>query len=112
MILRSHDGPVTGLSLHPTGDYVLSTSTDQHWAFSDIRTGTLLTKVPLIFTTLTKFSSCSSITKTAQGDSLICVGLKLLVLSCNQVDSAVQVQLYFHTNRRFLKTFGSLSGIE
>lgn len=44
-ILRSHDGPVTGLSLHPTGDYVLSTSTDQHWAFSDIRTGTLLTKV-------------------------------------------------------------------
>lgn len=45
MILRSHDGPVTGLSLHPTGDYVLSTSTDQHWAFSDIRTGALLTKV-------------------------------------------------------------------
>lgn len=45
LLLRAHDGPVTGLSLHPTGDYVLSTSEDQHWAFSDIRTGRLLTKV-------------------------------------------------------------------
>nr|CAG4645456.1 EOG090X0489 [Lynceus sp. MCZ IZ 141354] len=45
-LLRAHDGPVTGLSLHATGDYVLSTSTDTNWAFSDIRTGQLLTKVP------------------------------------------------------------------
>lgn len=44
-MLRVHDGPVTGLSLHATGDYILSTSTDQHWAFSDIRTGKLITKV-------------------------------------------------------------------
>jgi pre-mRNA-processing factor 19 len=44
LLLRAHEGPVTGLSLHPTGDYVLSTS-DQHWAFSDIRSGRLLTKV-------------------------------------------------------------------
>lgn len=44
-LLRVHDGPVTGLSLHPTGDYILSTSTDQHWAFSDIHTGRVLTKV-------------------------------------------------------------------
>ena len=67
--LRVHDGPVTGLSLHATGDYILSTSTvniisisqfcflknvfsfhefffqDQHWAFSDIRTGKLIAKV-------------------------------------------------------------------
>ena len=28
-LLRIHDGPVTGLSLHATGDYILSTSTDQ-----------------------------------------------------------------------------------
>ena len=42
--LRVHDGPVTGLSLHATGDYVLSTSTDQHWAFSDIRQGQLIAK--------------------------------------------------------------------
>lgn len=47
-MLRAHEGPVTGLSLHPTGDYVLSTSTDQHWAFSDIRSGRLLTKVFMI----------------------------------------------------------------
>jgi len=44
-VMRVHDGPVTGLSLHPTGDYVLSSSTDQHWAFSDIHTGKLLCKV-------------------------------------------------------------------
>lgn len=44
-IIRAHDGPVTGLSLHATGEYVLSTSLDQHWAFSDIRVGRLLTKV-------------------------------------------------------------------
>lgn len=44
LLLPCHDGPVTGLSLHPTGDYVLSTSLDKHWAFSDIRTGRLLTK--------------------------------------------------------------------
>ena len=43
--MRVHDGPVTGLSLHATGDYVLSTSTDQHWAFSDIRQGQLIAKV-------------------------------------------------------------------
>ena len=42
--LRVHDGPVTGLSLHATGDYVLSTSVDQHWAFSDIRQGQLIAK--------------------------------------------------------------------
>lgn len=45
LLLRCHEGPVTGLSLHPTGDYILSTSLDKHWAFSDIRTGRLLTKV-------------------------------------------------------------------
>lgn len=45
LLLRCHDGPVTGLSLHPTGDYILSTSLDKYWAFSDIRTGRLLTKV-------------------------------------------------------------------
>ena len=28
-LMRIHEGPVTGLSLHATGDYILSTSTDQ-----------------------------------------------------------------------------------
>ncbi|XP_043470589.1 pre-mRNA-processing factor 19 [Leptopilina heterotoma] len=45
LLLRHHDAPVTGLSLHPTGDYLLSSSLDHYWAFSDIRTGRLLTKV-------------------------------------------------------------------
>ena len=44
-VLRVHDGPVTGLSLHATGDYVLTTSTDQHWTFSDISTGKLVSRV-------------------------------------------------------------------
>lgn len=45
LLMRTHDGPVTGLSLHPTGDYLLSSSLDHYWAFSDIRSGLLLTKV-------------------------------------------------------------------
>ncbi|KAH9499388.1 Pre-mRNA-processing factor 19 [Bulinus truncatus] len=44
-IIRAHDAPVTGISLHATGDYLLSCSTDMHWAFSDIRTGRILTKI-------------------------------------------------------------------
>jgi len=44
-VLRVHSGPVTGLSLHATGDYVLSTSSDMNWAFSDIRTGRLVARV-------------------------------------------------------------------
>ena len=27
-VIRAHDGPVTGISLHATGDYLLSCSTD------------------------------------------------------------------------------------
>ncbi|KAK2157251.1 hypothetical protein NP493_1890g00023 [Ridgeia piscesae] len=45
-VLRAHDGPVTGISLHATGDYLLSCSTDSNWAFSDVRQGRVLTKVP------------------------------------------------------------------
>ncbi|CAB3980346.1 Pre-mRNA-processing factor 19 [Paramuricea clavata] len=43
-IVKAHDAAVTGISLHATGDYLLSCSLDQHWAFSDIRTGRVLTK--------------------------------------------------------------------
>ena len=44
-VIRAHEGAVTGLSLHATGDYLLSCGTDAHWAFSDIRVGRVLTKV-------------------------------------------------------------------
>jgi len=35
----------TGISLHALGNYLLSCSTDQHWAFSDIITGQTLCRV-------------------------------------------------------------------
>ena len=41
-VIRAHDGPVTGLSLHATGDYLLSCSSD---AVSIVA---LLTPVPLL----------------------------------------------------------------
>ena len=44
-VIRAHEGPVTGLSLHATGDYLLSCSTDANWAFSDVRVGRVLTKI-------------------------------------------------------------------
>jgi len=43
--VRTHEGPVTGLSLHATGDYLLSSSTDGFWAFNDIQTGKVLMRV-------------------------------------------------------------------
>ena len=73
-VVRAHEAAVTGLSLHATGDYLLSSSEDQargqlglamalvvcgyslpvlltlvfflqYWAFSDVQTGRVLTKV-------------------------------------------------------------------
>lgn len=44
-IIRAHSGPVTSLSLHATGDYLLSSASDGYWAFSDVRAGKVLTKI-------------------------------------------------------------------
>ncbi|CAD5122476.1 DgyrCDS10901 [Dimorphilus gyrociliatus] len=44
-VIRAHEMPVTGISLHATGDYLLSCSLDGYWAFSDIRNGRVLTRV-------------------------------------------------------------------
>lgn len=40
--IRTHSDMVTGLSLHPSGDFILSSSRDRTWAFSDVTTGTCL----------------------------------------------------------------------
>jgi len=45
--ISAHDGEVVGLSLQPTGDYVLTGSTEGLWAFSDIQTGTCLAKAQI-----------------------------------------------------------------
>ncbi|XP_070571995.1 pre-mRNA-processing factor 19-like [Ptychodera flava] len=74
-IIRAHEGAVTGISLHATGDYLLSCSEDQHWAFSDIRTGRVLTRIsddsvnhPL---TCAQFHPDGLIFGTGTGDSMI-----------------------------------------
>lgn len=46
-IIHAHKAAVTGLSVHATGDYLLSSSTDGHWALSDLRQGKLLVRVPV-----------------------------------------------------------------
>ncbi|KAL5109112.1 Pre-mRNA-processing factor 19 [Taenia crassiceps] len=44
-VIRAHAGPVTGLSLHAIGDYLLSSSADGQWALSDLRRGQVLVRV-------------------------------------------------------------------
>jgi WD40 repeat protein len=61
-VLRVHDGPVTGLSLHATGDYVLSCSSD---AVSFIQVVHDLSKSSIVMhccvlRTATSFGKCLS----------------------------------------------------
>ncbi|TYZ58601.1 hypothetical protein PybrP1_011430 [[Pythium] brassicae (nom. inval.)] len=42
--LAGHDGAVTAASIHATGDFVLSASSDASWGFHDLRTGKLLAR--------------------------------------------------------------------
>lgn len=37
--IKAHNNHVTGISLHATGQYLLSASRDKSWAFSDISSG-------------------------------------------------------------------------
>lgn len=43
--LNTHSAAVSDISLHATGDYVLSASHDKKWAFSDLRAGRTLCAV-------------------------------------------------------------------
>lgn len=43
-VIRAHTGAITGLSVHATGDYLLSSSADGTWAFSDLRRGQVLAR--------------------------------------------------------------------
>ena len=52
-----HTGEVTALALHPTGDYLLSTSTDGSWGFVDIEASKCVGQVSL---------------GTTQADQLLC----------------------------------------
>ena len=74
-MIRAHEGPVTALSLHATGDYLLSTSTDETWVFSDISTGVVVTKAGDLETphalTTAQFHPDGLIFATGTTDSLI-----------------------------------------
>jgi len=45
VLLEPHNGPITDISLHPINNYLLSASTDELWAFSDITTRQCLLKL-------------------------------------------------------------------
>lgn len=74
-MIRAHEGPVTALSLHATGDFLLSTSTDETWVFSDISTGVVVTKAGDLETphalTTAQFHPDGLIFATGTTDSLI-----------------------------------------
>eukprot|EP00128_Syssomonas_multiformis_P018973 Colp12_sorted_trinity150504_noHs@27156 len=44
-VLRVHQGEVTGITLHPSGNYLISSSLDQSWAFCDITVGKVIDRI-------------------------------------------------------------------
>jgi len=74
-LIRAHEGPITSISLHATGDFILSTSTDESWVFSDINTGNVVIRAedsshPHSLTTA-QFHPDGRILATGTSDSLI-----------------------------------------
>lgn len=69
-VIRAHTGSVTGLSLHATGNYVLSSGSDGFWAFSDIYSGKVIMRHQSLHT---KTEAVQSLTCTkCHPDGLIC----------------------------------------
>lgn len=75
-LIRAHEGPVTAISLHATGDFLLSTSNDEEWVFSDVTTGQVIVRAkdagesPHALTTA-QFHPDGLIFATGTSDSLI-----------------------------------------
>jgi pre-mRNA-processing factor 19 len=44
--LRVHEGAVVGVTVHPSGNFVVTASSDKSWAFWDVATGALREQVP------------------------------------------------------------------
>jgi len=44
-VLKDHDGEVVGCTLHPSGNYLITASTDKTWCFYDINAGICRQKV-------------------------------------------------------------------
>lgn len=57
-VIRAHKGAVTGLSVHATGDYLLSSSADGQWAFSDLRHGRVLVRISALDKSGTQQCKC------------------------------------------------------
>lgn len=88
--INAHDAPVTGLSLHATGDYLLSCSEDKHWAFSDIATGRVLTKVADESVSSGELKTFLFFTLKSSSDSVI-LSVKWLVKRLRQYFSKVVI---------------------
>jgi pre-mRNA-processing factor 19 len=66
--IKTHTGEVTGLSLHPTGDYIVTSSMDGSWAFTDIGGAAPKTLMTVTDDSVTDGYSCLSF----HPDGLLC----------------------------------------
>ena len=72
--VRTHTGEVTGVDLHSSGDYFVSSSLDETWGFHDVRTGSTLLHVQNAKATALnciKFHPDGLLVGTGTSDSLI-----------------------------------------
>ncbi|KAF7249205.1 hypothetical protein EG68_09067 [Paragonimus skrjabini miyazakii] len=96
-VIRAHKGAITGLSVHATGDYLLSSSSDGQWAFSDLRRGRVLVRV-------------SAVDKSGNQQSLTCAQFHPdgLILGTGTGDG--EVKIWDVKERRNVANFGHGTG--